>query len=232
MLDHIRAILAREASGVLAMHVMGASVGFGPETRRVPFLEVWIDRAAEALQAMALRPQVLFLVALALNALAQPYAGLIHDARLYSVQTRNRLSGGVFADDLFLRYGSQDQYSLFSTVATPLVSVLGLEWSFFLLYLAGNSFLLWAYLRLLRTLLDDPALAAFASISVAILALPFGGLHVFHVLGACPRINTHGPWRLDEVGRSCSNGPCTSSREHTQLPIPRSDVLQRAISVS
>ena len=51
-------------------------------------------------------------------------------------------------------------------------------------------------------------------------------------LGGCPRINAHGPWRLEEVGRSCSTGPCTSSREHTHLPMPRSDVLQRAISVS
>src|SRR5712691_13500262 len=51
-------------------------------------------------------------------------------------------------------------------------------------------------------------------------------------LGGCPRINAHGPWRLDEAGRSCSKGPCTSSREHTQLPIPRSDVLPRAISIS
>jgi hypothetical protein len=50
-------------------------------------------------------------------------------------------------------------------------------------------------------------------------------------LGGCPRIKTHGPWRLEEAGRSCSKGPCTSSREPTQLSIPRSDVLQRAIAV-
>ena len=50
------------------------------------------------------------------------------------------------------------------------------------------------------------------------------------LLGGCPRINAHGPWRLEESGRSCSKGPCTSSREHLHLPIPRSDVLQRAIS--
>jgi hypothetical protein len=137
-------------------HVREARVDRTLQTRRVPVLEVWIDRTAEALQALALRPQVLFLIALALNALAQPYAGIIHDARLYSLQTLNRLSEGAFADDLFLHYGSQDQYSLFSMVAAPLVSVLGLEWSFFLLYLTFNSFLLWVYLRRYEPFLTTP----------------------------------------------------------------------------
>jgi hypothetical protein len=48
-------------------------------------------------------------------------------------------------------------------------------------------------------------------------------------IGGCPRINAHGPWRLEEADRSCSKGPCTSSREHLHVPIPRSDVLQKAI---
>ena len=52
--------------------------------------------------------------------------GLVHDARLYGIQVVNRVEGGSFAGDLYLQFGSQDRYTLFSTVAAPLVQMLGL----------------------------------------------------------------------------------------------------------
>src|SRR5258707_9445884 len=61
----------------------------------------------------------LFLILLCVNAWALPYAGLVHDARLYGIQVVNRVEGGTFEGDLYLQYGSQDRYTLFSWVAAP-----------------------------------------------------------------------------------------------------------------
>src|SRR6266404_6233513 len=86
----------------------------------------WIARAHDALARLAEKPWTLFVVLLAINALARPYGGITHDTRLYSVQVLNRVEDGAYADDLFFRYGSQDEYSLFSRLAAPRVHVLGL----------------------------------------------------------------------------------------------------------
>src|SRR5688572_28920250 len=98
----------------------------------------WMDRAAQAIRMLAERPWSLFVMLLALNALARPYGQLVHDARLYGLQVLNQLENGAYADDLFLRYGSQDQFSIFSRFAAPLAGVLGLDLSFWLLYLIFN----------------------------------------------------------------------------------------------
>ena len=66
------------------------------------------------------RPWPLFFALLAVNAVALPYRGVIHDSQLYAVQVMNRVENGAYADDLFFRYGSQDKFSLFSVVAAPL----------------------------------------------------------------------------------------------------------------
>src|SRR6516164_6054317 len=97
-----------------------------------------IMSVSAALSRLAGRPACLLGLLLALNALARPYVSLIHDSRLYAVQVLNRLEGGTYADDLYLGYGSQDQFSLFSHAAVPLVGLLGLEPAFFLLYLVFN----------------------------------------------------------------------------------------------
>src|SRR4030042_424406 len=40
----------------------------------------------------------------------------------------NRASGGTLSDDLFLRFGSQDQYTPFSLLAAPAARVFGADW--------------------------------------------------------------------------------------------------------
>ena len=57
---------------------------------------------------------------LLLNALVLPYRGLFHDARLYAAQLKEHLEPGSMRADLYLRYGSQDSYSVFSLVLLPL----------------------------------------------------------------------------------------------------------------
>ena len=63
-------------------------------------------RTAALLNALGERPRTLFCLALALNALAFPYQGIVLDARLYSFQVLNRVEGGAFSNDLFFRFGS------------------------------------------------------------------------------------------------------------------------------
>ena len=73
-----------------------------------------------------------------------------HDARLYSLQALNQAENGAYANDVFLSYGSQDQYSVFSRLVGPMVAAIGLRTVFFLLYLIFNTLFLWAlsvYLR-------------------------------------------------------------------------------------
>src|SRR3712207_278956 len=106
--------------------------------------QTWMGSATDALRRLAGRPGTFFLVLLALNALCRPYANIDHDTRLYSVQVLNQLNPDAYADDLFFRYGSQDQFSLFSPLMAPLVRLLGLEGAFLLVYLLANALLIWA----------------------------------------------------------------------------------------
>jgi hypothetical protein len=133
------------------------------------------------LGGLADRPLVLLCVVLALNALTQPYAGLTHDARLYAVQVAERLQPGSYAADLFLRYGSQDRYSIFTPVMVPLASLVGLEAAFFCGYLASKALFLWAAIRLIRTLVPDRLAAALSVLFISIAPLPFGGNEVFRL---------------------------------------------------
>jgi hypothetical protein len=127
---------------------------------------------------------------LALNAMARPYASLAHDARLYGVQVLNQLENGAYNDDLFLRYGSQDQFSVFSRIVAPLVGLFGLQIAFFLVYLVCTALFYYALIRLVRALVPERVVAVLALIYMAVASLPFGGLNVFivHESFLTPRI--------------------------------------------
>ncbi len=127
------------------------------------------------------RPLLLLALLLAANAVARPYANIDHDARLYSVQVLNHAENGAYQDDLFFRYGSQDQFSLFSLLLAPVVKVIGLEWTFFLVYLAGTILFIAALSRLVRRLVEDRLLALLALLYLVIAPLQYGGLSTFHV---------------------------------------------------
>src|SRR5262245_56173374 len=128
----------------------------------------WTARTADALRRLADRPGQLLLVLLALNALIRPYANITHDTRLYSVQVLNQLQGGTYADDLFFRYGSQDQFSLFSRLMAPLVGAVGLDEGYFAVYLLANCFLIWALKGLVERLIADRALSTLTLFFLAI----------------------------------------------------------------
>src|SRR5262245_53474328 len=105
-------------------------------------------RLFAALDRLASRPLTVLCLLLLANALAAPYRGLFHDARLYAAQVRERVEPGSMAEDLYLQYGSQDRYSVFTPLMAPAVAAIGLEPAFFLAYLLGKAFFFWALLRL------------------------------------------------------------------------------------
>jgi hypothetical protein len=118
---------------------------------------------------------------LAANAVFMPYRGRYHDSILYGFQLRNRASGGWHSGDLFLRFGSQDDYSLYSWAVSPLVSALGLDAAMFLVYLVCVVAFYGALIRLARAIIPDRKAASAAMIAVAVAAVPLGGLDTFHV---------------------------------------------------
>lgn len=142
--------------------------------------ELW-QRIADLLRALDARPYSLFCVLFAANAAALPYQGIFHDAKIYGLLTLNRIDPNHFAEDLFLQYGSQDRYSLFSLAAAPIVSVLGLPVGFLLLYLLSNGLLLLAIQRFVRALIKDPLVSIPTLLYLAITPIPFAGLSTFHV---------------------------------------------------
>ena len=146
-----------------------------------PTPQTWTTKAFEALRSLAARPASAFLLLLALNAAARPYLGIVHDARLYSAQVLNQVDAGCYADDLFFRFGSQDQFSLFSRLAAPLAGIFGIEPTFFFLYLIFNTLFLFALKRFVERLISDRVLSTLALCYLVVAPLPFGGLNVFSV---------------------------------------------------
>ncbi len=65
-------------------------------------------RLKDSLDRVSQSELCLLLTLWALRSLVWPYWGIAHDAQIYSLQVMNRATGGIFAEDLFLSYGSQD----------------------------------------------------------------------------------------------------------------------------
>jgi hypothetical protein len=53
------------------------------------------------------------------------YQGIVRDARFYMVQALRELDPAHFAGDLYFRFGSQDQFTVFTKLYAPLVAYLG-----------------------------------------------------------------------------------------------------------
>jgi hypothetical protein len=129
------------------------------------------------------------LVALGLFLLLHPYDGIIHDSRLYLLQALNYSRPELYHQDVFLKFGSQDSYTLFTPLFAAAVSMLGAEPAASLFTLVPALALLASGWVLVRTL----ATPAFAWLGVGLMAaLPgyYGANVTFAVLEgfATPRM--------------------------------------------
>src|SRR5262245_13113267 len=134
----------------------------------------WLSKASDAIRRLAEYPWTLFALILAINTVGRPCAISAHDARLYSLQALNQAEHGAYAHDLFLLYGSQDQFSLFSRIVGPMVAVMGLRLTFYLLYLVFNTLFVLGLFRLVRALIDDVVISTLALIFLVTAPLTYG----------------------------------------------------------
>lgn len=119
------------------------------------------------------------LCALAAWLLQHPYAGLVHDAVLYTLPALVRLHPDALSRDIFLRFGSQDQYTLFSPIYSEAIAFLGLEPAAAILTLVSQlAFFACAWLLARRFM---SALAATLAVALLILVPgEYGSGSYFH----------------------------------------------------
>lgn len=109
------------------------------------------------------------------------YGGLRHDAIMYTMQGLAHVHPNLWAHDVYLRFGSQDRYTIFGSVYALLIQWLGLERGAALFTAAGElAFFVTAW-RLARLLL--PERQALMGLFLLI-ALPgaYGNGVIFHVV--------------------------------------------------
>jgi len=110
--------------------------------------------------------------------ITRPYRGVRHDAILYTGQVLARLLPDRIGTDLFFAYGSQDKYSLFSTLMAPLVARFGIGPSEWVLLALCNLLFVLACWHLMRPWFGRP-LCWVALLLVSVLPHTYGGLGTF-----------------------------------------------------
>jgi hypothetical protein len=99
----------------------------------------------------------------------RPYLGIIGDARFYTVQALNALLSGRFASDLYFRYGSQDQFTLFTLAYEPVLAALGIAKAGMTLTIIGECGWVGGLIYLARGLFRDGRLALVAVVTAIVL---------------------------------------------------------------
>ena len=110
---------------------------------------------------------------------ARPYLGIIHDARLYMVQALDWLHPRHFANDLYLAYGSQDQFTIFSRLYAPLIALLGPSAAHLSATIFGQICWFSALLYLTRSMFGGGRTAVLAAAGAILLNPFYGDLHIF-----------------------------------------------------
>ncbi len=116
----------------------------------------------------------------------RPYVGVIQDSRFYTVQAVSALLPGRFAEDLYFRYGSQDQFTLFTVAYEPVMAALGIAKAALVLTVVGQCLWVSGLIYLSYGLFRD-RLTALIAISLAIV-LPAGMLLNYGEQFLTPRI--------------------------------------------
>lgn len=73
----------------------------------------------------------------------RPYFGAVFDARFYMIEALNALDPARFADDLYFKFGSQGNFSIFTQLYQPLLPLFGVGTTAIILTIIGQ--LLWLF---------------------------------------------------------------------------------------
>lgn len=132
-------------------------------------------------QETRLRPDAIFrtgalLCAVAIMWLAtRPYFGTVFDARFYMVEALRALDPGRFAEDLYFKFGSQGNFSLFTKLYLPLLRVFGVGTTALILTIAGQLLWLFGLFRLARTLVGGQTMWLSVAVVIGMLNAYPGG---------------------------------------------------------
>lgn len=117
---------------------------------------------------------------LALWLATHPYMGIVHDARLYLIQTLHLMDPVQWRDDLFFKYGTQDSFSLFSNGYKFFVSSLGANRADQIALLLGSALWMAGIGGLTGAILKQPTERIAAVCGVIALSSGYGRLDFFH----------------------------------------------------
>ena len=82
----------------------------------------------------------------------RPFFGTVFDARFYMVEALRALEPARFADELYFKFGSQGNFSLFTKLYLPLLPVFGVGTTGLILTVCGQLLWLFGLFRLTRSL--------------------------------------------------------------------------------
>jgi hypothetical protein len=100
----------------------------------------------------------------------RPYYGIVHDALFYMLQAIHELNPNRFAEDLYFKFGSQDEFTMFSIIYAPLLQLIGVANTAIVFAIVGQIFWICALLYFVRGLIRQRSLALMSV--AAVIALP------------------------------------------------------------
>lgn len=110
-----------------------------------------------------------------------PYAGITHDAQLYTLQALSHLTPELYQNDIFLRFGSQDRFTFFSPVYATLIELFGVEWAGSLLTLISHCLFIGAVFLLANKIMPY-GIAVFAVGLILTISSSYGAERVFYYI--------------------------------------------------
>lgn len=110
-----------------------------------------------------------------------PYAGIAHDAQLYTLQALSHVAPELYQNDIFLRFGSQDRFTIFSPVYATLIELLGVERAGALLTLLGHCLFIGAVFLLANKIMPY-GIAVFAVGLMLTISSSYGAERVFYYI--------------------------------------------------
>ena len=105
----------------------------------------------------------------------RPYFGTVFDARFYMLEALNNLYPARFAQDLYVKFGSQGSFSIFSKLYRPLLLAFGVGTTGIVLTVAGQLLWLLGLFRLARTLVGGRILWLSVAVVIGMLQVYAGG---------------------------------------------------------
>ncbi|HQT47229.1 MAG TPA: hypothetical protein PLY97_08405, partial [Acidocella sp.] len=110
-----------------------------------------------------------FILLAALWLITRPFVGIASDAQFYTVQALHAIAPERFSQDLFFKYGSQDEFSIFSDFYKPFILWFGLARGDELLTVFDQCLWFSGLIYLTRALFDDRISVALAVAAVIVL---------------------------------------------------------------